>query len=98
MPAYVLVEVEVLDPETYARYLPLASPAVEAYGGRYLARGGKTDILEGAAATGRVALLEFPTLARAREWWESDQYAAARAVRRNAARMRMVAVEGVSDS
>jgi uncharacterized protein (DUF1330 family) len=95
MPAYVVVEVEILDPAAYERYKPLAPPAVAAYGGRYLARGGRTDLLEGDGTNQRLAILEFPSLERAREWWESDQYAAARAVRRNAARVRMVAVEGV---
>lgn len=96
MPAYVIVEVEILDPVAYERYKPLAPLAVAAYGGRYLARGGRTDSLEGGGGSPRIALIEFPSLARAREWWESDQYAAAREVRRNAARVRMVAVEGVS--
>jgi uncharacterized protein (DUF1330 family) len=95
MPAYVLVEIEILDPEAYARYMPLAPPAVAAHGGRYLARGGKTDLLEGDAAPARIAIIEFPSIERAREWWESAQYKAAREVRRNAARARMVAVQGV---
>ena len=95
MPAYVIVEIEVLDPEGYARYRELAPPTVAAHGGRYIVRGGQTAILEGDWSPPRLAVLEFPSLERAKAWWASAEYAAARAVRSGAARVRMVAVEGI---
>ncbi len=95
MSAYVIVEIEVRDPVAYEDYKRLAPPAIALYGGRYLARGGKTDLLEGDAKPERLVILEFPSLARAREWWASAEYGAARSLRQSCARARMVAVEGV---
>ena len=95
MPAYVVIDVEVIDPETYERYKPLAPPVIAAYGGRYLARGGRTDVLEGDWAPTRAVILEFPSLERARAWWESPEYAAAKALRQSSTRTRMVVVEGL---
>jgi len=93
MPAYVIVEVSVLDATAFERYKELAPPSIAAHGGRYLARGGRTDTLEGDPPQ-RLVILEFPTLERARQWWASPEYAPARALREKAARIRMVAVEG----
>ena len=95
MPAYVVIDVEVTDPETYERYKPLAPPVIAAYGGRYLARGGRTDVLEGDWAPTRAVILEFPSVEKARAWWESPEYAAAKALRQSSTRTRMVVVEGL---
>lgn len=94
MPAYVVVEVEVIDAEAFERYKELAPPTIAAYGGRYLARGGRTAALEGDGPQ-RLVILEFPSLERAREWWESEEYAPARSARAGAARVRMTCVEGL---
>lgn len=95
MPAYVIVEVEVIDAEAFERYKALAPPSIAAYGGRYLARGGRTAALEGDRAPRRLVILEFPSLERAREWWASEEYAPAKSVRETAARVWMTCVEGV---
>ena len=95
MPAYVVIDVDVHDPETYERYKPLAPPVIAAYGGRYLARGGRTDVLEGDWSPTRAVILEFPSLERARAWWESPEYAAAKALWHASTRTRMVVVEGL---
>jgi uncharacterized protein (DUF1330 family) len=95
MPAYVVIEVEVIDAEAFERYKRLAPPSIAAYGGRYLARGGRTAALEGDRAPQRLVLLEFPNLERAREWWASAEYAPARSMREGAARVWMTCVEGV---
>jgi uncharacterized protein (DUF1330 family) len=94
MPAYVVVEVEVIDAEAFERYKALVPPTIAAYGGRYLARGGRTDALEGDSPPRRLVILEFPSLERAREWWESEEYAPAKSARQAAARVRMTCVEG----
>lgn len=95
MSAYVVVEIDVTDPARFEEYRKLAPPAIARYGGRYLVRGGKSVTLEGGWAPKRVVVLEFPDLATAQAFYDSPEYRAARAVRKGAATMRMVAVEGV---
>lgn len=96
MPAYVVVDIEVTDPEAYERYKLLAPPAIAAYGGRYLARGGESSTLEGDWQPSRLVILEFESLERAQEWFDSPEYREARRVREGAATMRMVAVDGIA--
>lgn len=95
MPAFVVVEVEVLDPQRYETYKQLAPPSITQYGGRYIARGGKVETLEGDWAPQRFVILEFPSLDRAKEWWSSKEYADARALRQATARSKMLVVEGL---
>ena len=95
MPAYVAVEIDIHDPATYERYKELAPPSIVAYGGRYIARGGKTDTLEGAWKPARFVLLEFPTAERARAWWGSPEYAEAKRLRQASATTDMILVEGL---
>ncbi|QRK11072.1 DUF1330 domain-containing protein [Archangium violaceum] len=95
MPAYVLVDITVKDAETYERYKQLAPPTIAAYGGRYLVRGGATETLEGTWTPTRIALLEFPTVERAREWWNSPEYAPAKAMRQASTHTDMLLVEGL---
>lgn len=95
MPAYVVLDVEVQDPKVYEQYKELAPPAIAAYGGRYLARGGRTQTLEGGWKPSRLVILEFPTAEKARAWWDSPEYAAARKVRQTCARTEMVLIEGL---
>jgi uncharacterized protein (DUF1330 family) len=96
MPAYVLVDITVKDAETYERYKQLAPPTIAAYGGRYLVRGGATEALEGTWTPTRIAVLEFPTVERAREWWNSPEYAPAKAMRQASAQTDMLLVEGLA--
>ena len=95
MAAYVIVETEVTDPEGYERYKAASPGAVAAAGGRYLARGGELDVLEGDWRPPRLVILEFEDLAAARRWYDSERYREARRLREGAARMRMVAVQGI---
>ncbi len=94
MAAYIVVDSEVTDPAGYEEYKKLAKPAVEKYGGRYLARGGATAVLEGTWQPHRIVILEFPDSAAVRRFYTSPEYAAARTKRAGAARMSMIAVEG----
>jgi uncharacterized protein (DUF1330 family) len=93
--AYVLVEIEVTDPEEYAEYGKLAFPNVERHGGRFLVRGGTTDMLEGEWAP-RIVLLEFESLDAIRRWYQSDDYQAILPMRLNSTKSRLIAVEGVA--
>ena len=94
MPAYVVVDIDVTDPARYEEYKRLAPPAIAAYGGKYLARGGRVDVLEGTWQPGRLVILEFENAARAKAWLESPEYAPARAMRQASARTNMVVIGG----
>jgi uncharacterized protein (DUF1330 family) len=96
MSAYVVVEIAITDPQTYERYKQLAPPTIAAYGGRYLARGGATEALEGTWSPPRFVILEFPSAERARAWWSSPEYAPAKAMRQASTETRMLLVEGLS--
>jgi uncharacterized protein (DUF1330 family) len=95
MPAYIILNVEVTDPERYGEYAKTGAPTVAQYGGRYLARGGRAEKLEGGVEPKRVVVIEFNTADRARAWWASSEYAGPKAVRQSAARSDVILVEGV---
>ena len=95
MPAYVIAEVEVTDPEKFKGYQALAPDTIAQHGGRYLARGGKTEVLEGTWPPRRTVLLEFPSVAAAQGWYNSPAYKRAIEARRGAATLRALIVEGL---
>ena len=95
MPAYVIVDIDVTDPERYERYKAATPATLEAAGGRFLVRGGEVTILEGDWQPSRLVVLEFENLAAAERWYESAAYQAAKKLREGGARMRMVAVKGL---
>ena len=95
MTAYVIVDIEVLDPVGYEEYKKLAPAAVELYGGKYVARGGKTETLEGDWAPKRLVILQFESSEQAKKWWDSDEYREARAMRQKTTNSQMVVIEGV---
>jgi uncharacterized protein (DUF1330 family) len=95
MPAYVIVEVEVTDPELYERYRAATPATIAAAGGRFLVRGGELTVLEGDWQPPRLVVLEFEDLAAAERWYESEAYQAAKQLREGGASMRMIAVQGV---
>ena len=98
MPAYVIGEVEVLDPGAYEPYKPLAAASITAHGGRYLVRGGATESLEGAPVTGRVVVLEFADLDAARAWYRSAEYQEALPLRQAASKGRLFLVDGSGEA
>lgn len=95
MTAYVIFDIEVIDPEGYKEYVKLAPEAVKLYDGRYIARGGPNETLEGEWQAKRIVILEFPSVERAKDWLNSSEYAPARALRHKYAKTDMVVVEGV---
>ena len=95
MPAYVIVETDVYDPEQYEHYKAASPGAVAAGGGRFVARGGELAVLEGDWNPSRVVVLEFPDLEAVKEWYASEQYQEAKKLRDGAARLNIVAVEGL---
>jgi uncharacterized protein (DUF1330 family) len=95
MSAFVIVDIEVLDPVGYEDYRRLAPPAVQLYGGKYLARGGQTETLEGTWIPNRLVILEFENVEAAKAWLNSPEYAPARQLRHKYAQTNMLLVEGL---
>ena len=95
MPAYVIVETDIHDPEQYERYKAASPAAVASGGGSFIARGGELAVLEGDWHPSRIVILEFPDLEAAKRWYDSPEYVETRTLREGAASLRMVAVEGV---
>jgi uncharacterized protein (DUF1330 family) len=95
MCAYVIVEIDIVDPAGYEEYKQLASATVEKYGGKYIIRGGTVETLEGDWNPKRIVVLQFDSMQRAKEWLNSEEYREPRKMRHRTARTRMVVVEGV---
>lgn len=95
MSAYVIVDVDVEDPEKFERYRELVPPIVQQYGGRYVVRGGSAEVLEGTWVPKRIVVLEFDNVQRVKEFMESEEYQPVKQVRLEAARTNMIVVEGV---
>jgi uncharacterized protein (DUF1330 family) len=93
MSAYVIAEIDVENPEGYEEYTLLANEAIAKHGGRFVVRGGKTQVWEGEWSD-RIIVLEFDSLDAARAWFFSDDYQAAAAVRQRNSKGRIIAVEG----
>jgi uncharacterized protein (DUF1330 family) len=93
--AYVICRITVTDPEVYGRYRELSSAAMDQYGGRYLVRGGKSEVLEGDPEEVRLVVIEFDDADAARRWYTSPEYTAAREIRLAAATGSFVLVEGL---
>ncbi|HEV2045312.1 MAG TPA: DUF1330 domain-containing protein [Chthoniobacterales bacterium] len=95
MSAYVIVEIEVVDPVGYEEYKKQAAETVHKHGGRYIVRGGKTEVLEGDWNPKRIVILEFKSMQRAKEWLNCEEYREPRKMRHATAKTRMLLVEGV---
>ena len=95
MPAYIVALVNVTDPEKYKEYAALAGPATEKYGGRFLARGGRIEVLEGKLPFTRLVINQFDSVEQAKKFYHSPEYQEAREKRLLAADFNMVVTEGV---
>ena len=95
MAAYVIIETDITDAVQYEQYKAASPAAIQAGGGRFLARGGELAVLEGDWQPSRLVVLEFESLAAARDWYRSEVYQEAKKLRDGAARLRMVAIQGV---
>ena len=96
MSAFTVVEVEVQDKERYEDYKKMVPPTLAAYGGKFLARGGVAEMLEGDWSPKRIVIVEFPSIEKAKAWWASEEYAEAKALRQATAHTRMIVVQGVA--
>jgi uncharacterized protein (DUF1330 family) len=94
MAAYLIVDIDVHDPDTYQTYAGQVPPLVARHGGEYLVRGGQLETVEGDWAPKRVVVLRFPDDAAARAFIEDPDYAPVKALRHAAATSQMVLVQG----
>jgi uncharacterized protein (DUF1330 family) len=95
MAAYLHADIEVTDPATYEEYRRQVPAMIAAHGGRYLVRGGATEVLEGDGVPRRQVILEFPDMARLKAFYHSPEYAPMKALRQRASRGTLVAIEGI---
>jgi len=94
MPAYIIVDVAIHNAENYEGYKKLTPASIVPYGGKFIVRGGRTETLEGDWQTGRIVVLEFPSVEKAKQWWASEAYAPAKAIRQANAETKMIVVDG----
>jgi uncharacterized protein (DUF1330 family) len=95
MPAYLISEVEVLDPLGYEEYRKLAGASLQKFGGEFIVRGGRIDVLEGDWNPKRLVVCRFESLQKLQDWYNSPEYRKAKEVRLKTAKARIVGVEGV---
>jgi uncharacterized protein (DUF1330 family) len=95
MPAYLIADIEVTDPVGYEEYKKRVPPIIAAHGGRYLARGGASEVLEGTWRPKRSAIIEFASLASMKAFWESPEYQPLREIRERSAKSNLVVIEGL---
>jgi len=95
MSAYIIAKINIANPDQHKEYTRVTPGIIEKFGGRFLARGGETMTLEGPEENLRIALLEFPSLEKAREFYNSKEYGEAKKLRQGAATASFVVVEGI---
>jgi uncharacterized protein (DUF1330 family) len=94
MPAYIIAEVEVTNATGYEAYRPLAGASVAQYGGKFVVRGGKAELIEGTKEPARIVVIEFPDTAAAKRWYNSPEYQEALKIRLANSTGRVLLVEG----
>jgi uncharacterized protein (DUF1330 family) len=95
MAAFVIAEIQVTDPVKYKEYVETVPATIATFGGRYVARGGRVETLEGEHQPERLVVVEFDSIERAKAWWSSEEYRAPKLIRQSSARARIILVEGV---
>jgi uncharacterized protein (DUF1330 family) len=96
MSAYLIADVDITNDDMFEEYRREV-PATEArYGGRYLARGGSTEVLEGDWQPHRLVIVEFPDMTSLMAWYASPEYSRLKAIRERCATTRIIALEGVA--
>ena len=95
MAGYVLIDVEITDHAVFTEFRDRAPAVVEAYGGRFLVRGGATEVVQGDWTPHRVVILEFDSTERAKSWWNSPEHTELRAILDRCSNATTAIVEGV---
>lgn len=94
MAGLIIADVEVTDPAKFEEYRGQVSATIEKYGGKYMVRGGATETVEGDWQPKRLVILEFESVARAKEWYYSAEYSGPMKLRHQSANTNLVFVEG----
>jgi uncharacterized protein (DUF1330 family) len=94
MKAYIIVDVKITDPVRYEDYKKLTPGSLVPYEGKFIVRGGTSETLEGDWKPGRIVVIEFPSMEKAKAWWSSEGYAPAKAIRQSASVAQLIVVEG----
>ena len=92
---YALIDVEVTDQAAFAEFRERAPSVVEAHGGKFLVRGGATEVVQGDWTPHRVIVIEFDSVERAKSWWNSPAHTELRAMADRCSRTTTTIVEGV---
>jgi uncharacterized protein (DUF1330 family) len=95
MAGYIIVELDVTDPEKFEEYRKLVPPVIEMYGGEYIVRGGETQVLEGDWDPKRIVVLKFESVQRVMEFMNSEEYAPVKQIRLDSANSNVLVVDGV---
>ena len=95
MPAYLISEVEIHDPAGYEEYRKLVPPSLAKFGGKFIVRGGQVETLEGPWSPKRVVVCEFESMAKCREWYDSEEYRVAKEIRQRTASAKIIMVDGL---
>ena len=95
MPAYLISTIDIKDPAGYEEYRKMVGPALKAFDGKFIVRGGRLEHLEGQWQPRRVVVVEFENLDKARAFWASPEYAAAKLQRQRTSESSVIIVEGV---
>lgn len=95
MKVYLIVHIEVTNPELMEKYRKLVPKIIAKYQGKYLVRGGDSEILEGDYFKHRIVLLEFPSRQQANNFYNSEDYAPLKMLRIEAGNNSIVLVEGI---
>jgi uncharacterized protein (DUF1330 family) len=95
MSAYVISEVEQLEQEAWDHYRALAADSIARFGGKYLVRGAAQEVVEGAARSRKIVIVEFPDMITLKAWYRSEEYAKALTFKNRALQRELVFVEGV---
>ena len=95
MGAFVIIDVSIHDDSMYEEYKKLTPGSLVEYGGQFVVRGGKSEMLEGDWNPKRIVVIEFPSVEQAKAWWNSELYSKAKAIRQSASTTKMIVVPGV---
>ena len=91
---YLIVRINISDTELFQQYPPLSTKAVEKFGGKYLIRGGKFEVVEGNWPVERTTVVEFESFDKAKEFYNSLEYQDAKKVRQESAESDFILIEG----
>ena len=94
MPAYVIADIDVHDPDTYMEYVAQVQATLDPFGGTFVVRGGDPQTLEGAWQPERIVVIEFPTAEQARGWYESPYYVEIMPIRDRSSTGSLILVQG----